>query len=154
RVDVRIRVQRQDQVRVGADRPPEMRGKVSDLAQQPRVEEEQVVAVVDPQVSIAADRRHEESRPTRKSVWRTCDRVDHTPIEGKEEQVVEAGRKVPPKPWFVEDAEAPNGAVVLEAANHACEGRDVLVLDAAAVIPEVRRCLENGRVELALALID
>ena len=82
---------------------------------------------------------------------RAGDRIDRPSIERKEEQVLEARRKIPTEQRFVVDAIAGDDRVVTKTPSHKGQGRDVFVLDAVAVVPEVRGRLEHGRVELALS---
>src|SRR5258708_1120538 len=102
-------------------------------------------------VSVSACGRHEEAAPARKPIMDARDRVDHTAIKRKQKQVLEARRKVPTRPWLVEDAVAGNGALVLESGGEECDRRDVLVLDPVAVVPEATVRFEHGRIDLALA---
>src|SRR2546428_12060920 len=118
--------------------------EVGDLAEQPGVKEDQVPPVVDAQVSIPAYSRHIEAVPARESVAGAGDRVDHTPIERKEKQVFEARRKVPARPGLVEDAVTSHRGVAYEALSQIRDGRDVLVLNTVAVVPEVGVGLQHG----------
>src|SRR5260221_5266964 len=103
------------------------------------------------QVSVSARGRHEEAAPARKPIVDARNRVDDTAIKRKQKQVLEARRKVPTRPWLVEDAVAGNGAVVLEPGGEECDRREVLVLDPVAVVPEAAVRFEHSWIDLALA---
>src|SRR5439155_15894961 len=102
------------------------------------------------EVAVTAHGRHAESAAARQAVVDAREGVDHPAIERKEEQIVKTGWQVPAVQGLVEDAVARDGAVVLEALGEKGQRVDVLVLDAAAVVPEVVERLEHRRVELAL----
>ena len=149
---MRVGVDVENQVRVRAHRQAEMGRKVRHLPQQPGLQEHQVPGVVDTGVGVAAERGHEGSGWTRQAVVRTCHRIDDTAIEREQEQVFEPGRQVPARLGFVEDAVTGDGAVVLEPFGQKADRGDVLVLDAAAVVPEVAERFEDGPVGFALAV--
>src|SRR5205814_8548942 len=94
------------------------------------------------------------ARPTRQAGAHSSAGAYHTPVERKEEQVFESGRQVPSKPRFVVHAIADHRAVVLEPVRDDCQRGDVLVLDPGAVVPEIRRGFENGRIDFPLLVVN
>ena len=92
RVAVGVRVDAQRQVRIRADRQAEMGRKVCDLAEQACIEKDQVAPIADPQIAVAAGGRHEKARPAGQPVVHARDGIDRSPIERKEQQVLEARR--------------------------------------------------------------
>src|SRR5260370_16613874 len=88
------------------------------------------------QVSISARGGHEEAAPARQPIMDARDRVDDTAIKRKQKQVLKARRKVPTRPWLVEDAVAGHGAVLFESRCEECDRREVLVLDPVSVVPK------------------
>ena len=65
-----------------------MRRKVGDLAPEPGFHEEQVRAVVDAEVGVAADGQGGAGQ----TVGRARDGIDQPPVEGVKLEVVEVGR--------------------------------------------------------------
>src|SRR5579864_431319 len=110
--------------------------------------------VVDAEVGVSAHGRHVKAGPARQPVAGSGERIDHTAIKGKEQQVLETRRQVPARPGLVEDAVAGDRAVVLETPRQLSDGPDVLVLDARTVVPEVGVGLQDGGVDLSLLQED
>src|SRR5438876_12278987 len=113
-----------------------MRREVGHLPEQAGVEKDQMACVIGAQVTVPARCRHEESRPARKSVMDSCDRVDGPSIKRKQKQVLESRRQVPAQERLVVDAVTRDGRVVTKALGDDGEGGDVFVLNAGAVVPE------------------
>src|ERR1700682_1728872 len=100
-----------------------MSWEVHDLSQQTGFHEEDMAKIMHAEISIATKGRQEKTRPAGRAVLNACDGVDHAAVERKEQQVLEARRKVPAVQRFIERAVTNDGAVALEPHGQRGNGR-------------------------------
>src|SRR5207245_8548368 len=134
-VDVRVRVDREHNVGIRAQRKPKVRWEIGHLAQQAGVQKHQMTPVADPEVAISTRSRHEKAGPTWDPVAHACDRVDGPSIERKQEEVLESRWSTPPKERLVVDAITGDDRVVAKPAYEKWNRREVFDMDTVEILP-------------------